>query len=323
MSRGARAYGRVAVLMGGASAEREVSLRSGAMALDALRAAGVDAHGLDVRGDALGALAGNGHWDRVFIALHGRGGEDGTLQGALETAGLPYTGSGVLGSALAMDKLRAKLVWRGAGLPTPAWQVLDGAPDPDAITGALGLPLMVKPALEGSSVGVSKVERAQELAEAYAAAAACGGPVIAETFIAGAEYTVGIVGGDVLPAVRLETPRRFYDYAAKYEADDTRYHCPCGLPGRDEGALQRLAWDAYAALDCRGWGRVDLMRDTSGRWFLIEANTVPGLTDHSLVPMAARAAGWSAPRLMLAILDSSFAQPTPALRHLRAGGAHG
>lgn len=327
MTRPARAYGRVAVLMGGASAERAVSLRSGAAALAALRAAGVDAHGIDTCDpsgrNALDLLAAGGPWDRVFIALHGRGGEDGTLQGALDTLGLPYTGSGVLGSALAMDKLRAKQLWQGAGLATPPWHMLSADTDFPAVAAALGLPLMVKPVLEGSSVGVSKVEAAADLPAAYTAAARCDSPVIAERFVHGAEYTAAIVGDAVLPAIRLETPRRFYDYQAKYEADDTRYHCPCGLDAGAEQAMQDLAWAAYRALGCAGWGRVDLMRDAAGQCWLIEVNTVPGLTDHSLVPMAARAAGWSVPALMLAILDSSFGDAPGPARRLRAGASGG
>lgn len=323
MTRRPAEYGRVAVLMGGRSAEREVSLRSGAAVLAALRGAGVDAHGVDLTGSALDVLAGE-RWARVFIALHGRGGEDGTLQGALDLLGLPYTGSGVLGSALAMDKLRAKQLWRGVGLPTPDFRVVGSADELAAAAAALGLPLMVKPALEGSSVGISKLERAANVPAAWQAAAGCDSPVLAEAFVAGAEYTVGIVGDAVLPSIRLETPRAFYDYQAKYEAEDTRYHCPSGLDAEAEDALQRLAWEAYGALGCGGWGRVDLMRDAAGRDFLVEVNTVPGLTDHSLLPMAAGAVGWDFTRLALAILDSSFTRGETAVpRHLRAGGRHG
>jgi D-alanine-D-alanine ligase len=317
--RAAQDYGRVAVLYGGRSAEREVSLKSGAAALAALKAAGVNAVGIDAAApDLLTQLAAGG-FDRAFIALHGRGGEDGTLQGALDWLGLPYTGSGVLGSALAMDKLRAKQVWQARGLPT-APHVL-ATPDSDwgAVVAQLGLPLMVKPAREGSSIGMSKVERAQDLPAAVATAAAHDPQVLIERFIGGGEYTVGIVGARVLPAIKLETPRAFYDYEAKYLRDDTRYLCPCGLPAAQERALQQLALDAFEALDCAGWGRVDLLLDATGAPYLMEANTVPGLTDHSLVPMAARAVGLSFEQLMLAILDTSLHQPLGQPRLFAAG----
>jgi D-alanine-D-alanine ligase len=317
--RPAQDYGRVAVLYGGRSAEREVSLKSGAAALAALNASGVDAVGIDAAApDLLAQLTGGG-FNRAFIALHGRGGEDGTLQGALDWLGLPYTGSGVLGSALAMDKLRAKQVWQARGLPTAPYAL--AAPDSDwaAIVATLGLPLMVKPAREGSSIGMSKVEHAADLPAAVATATAHDPQVLIERYIGGGEYTVGMVGARVLPAIKLETPRAFYDYEAKYLRDDTRYLCPCGLPAAQERALQRLALDAFEALDCAGWGRVDLLLDAGGAPYLMEANTVPGLTDHSLVPMAARAVGLSFGRLMLAILDTSLRQPHGAPRLFTAG----
>ena len=317
--RRAQDYGRVAVLYGGRSAEREVSLKSGAAALAALTTSGVDAIGIDAAASDLLAQLTTGAFDRAFIALHGRGGEDGTLQGALDWVGLPYTGSGVLGSALAMDKLRAKQVWQARGLPTAPYAL--AAPDSDwtAIVAALGLPLMVKPAREGSSIGMSKVERAADLPAAVATAAAHDPQVLIERYIGGGEYTVGIVGGRVLPAIKLETPNAFYDYEAKYLRDDTRYLCPCGLPAEQERALQQLALDAFQALDCAGWGRVDLLLDASGAPYLMEANTVPGLTDHSLVPMAARAVGLSFEQLMLAILDTSLHRPQGAPRLFGAG----
>lgn len=320
--RSAQDYGRVAVLYGGSSAEREVSLKSGAAALAALTATGVDAVGIDAAApDLLARLAGglDQGFDRAFIALHGRGGEDGTLQGALDWLGLPYTGSGVLGSALAMDKLRAKQIWQARGLPTAPYAL--AAPDSDwnAIVAALGLPLMVKPAREGSSIGMSKVERAADLPAAVATAAAHDPQVLIERYIGGGEYTVGIVGGRVLPAIKLETPRAFYDYEAKYLRDDTRYLCPCGLPAAQERALQQLALDAFEALDCAGWGRVDLLLDAAGTPYLMEANTVPGLTDHSLVPMAARAVGLGFEQLMRAILDTSLHRPQRAPRLFAAG----
>jgi len=226
-----RAFGKVAVLLGGWSAEREISLISGGEVLKALQAAGVDAHGIDAGRDVLEVLKAGG-FDRVFNMLHGRGGEDGVIQGALELIGLPCTGSGVLGSAVSMDKLMTKRLWRGAGLPTPDYQVLDGDTDWVVVASGLGLPLIVKPALEGSSIGMSKVETVGDLPEAYARAAACGGPVFAERWVTGTEYTAAILEGEPLPLIRLETPRAFYDYEAKYKAETTRYHVPCGLEGR-------------------------------------------------------------------------------------------
>lgn len=305
-------FGRVAVLMGGTAAERDISLRSGQAVLTALKARGVDAHGIDVRGpEVLGALQ-TGGFDRVFIALHGRGGEDGVMQGALEVLGLPYTGSGVLASALAMDKLRSKRMWLGAGLPTPEYRVLTAATDFAEVVEALGLPLMVKPAHEGSSIGMSKVETFEALAPAYAEAVRYDDTVIAETFVDGEEYTIGILGEEALPLIRLRTPRRFYDFTAKYAAEDTVYECPTGLPEKIELPLQTLALDAFAALGASGWGRIDLMRDAQGLPWLIELNTVPGLTDHSLVPMAARHAGLSFEdlvwRILAGTLDPSVAE---------------
>jgi D-alanine-D-alanine ligase len=294
-------FGKVAVLLGGRSAEREVSLKSGGMVLAALRAKGVDAHAFDPRERALDALIAE-RFDRVFIALHGRYGEDGTIQGALELLGIPYTGSGVLASALAMDKWRTKLVWQSAGVPTPRYELLNDKTDFAAVTRALGLPIMVKPANEGSSIGMTKVKRTGELAEAYALAANYDPIVIAEQFIEGVELTCGVIGREALPLIRLETPRDFYDYEAKYIADDTRYIVPCGLPEKDERALRAAALAAFDALGCRGWGRVDLMLDGEGRPYFLEVNTSPGMTDHSLVPMAARHAGTSFEDLCVRIL---------------------
>jgi len=298
-------FGKVAVLMGGWSAEREISLNSGGQVLAALQDAGVDAHGIDADRDVLEVLKAGG-FDRVFNMLHGRGGEDGVIQGGLEMIGLPYTGSGVLGSAVSMDKLVTKRLWRGAGLPTPDYQVLDAETDWAVVASGLGLPLIVKPALEGSSIGMSKVEAVGQLPEAYAAAAACGGPVFAERWIVGAEYTAAILGTEVLPLIRLETPRSFYDYEAKYKAETTRYHCPCGLEAPVEQRLQSQALQAFEAVGARGWGRVDLMVDRVGVPWLIEVNTVPGMTDHSLVPMAARAAGMDFQALVLRILADTL-----------------
>jgi len=298
----ARGFGKVAVLLGGKTAEREVSLKSGAMVLAALREAGVDAHRFDPSERGLQALM-DERFARAFIALHGRFGEDGTVQGALEFLGLPYTGSGVLGSALAMDKVRAKLVWQAMGIPTPPHELLAAGSDFGAVAQRLGLPLMVKPASEGSSVGMSKVREADALEEAYALAVNYDRRVIAEKFIAGMELTAGILGRTVLPLIGLETPRDFYDYDAKYLRDDTRYTLPCGLPPAKERELQQLCLEAFDALDCSGWGRVDLMLDRAGRPWLLEVNTAPGMTDHSLVPMAARHLGMSNAQLCVRILE--------------------
>ena len=295
---------RVAVLLGGKSAEREVSLKSGALVLAALRARGVDAHAFDPAEHGLEALIA-GRYERAFIALHGRFGEDGTLQGALEWLGLRYTGSGVLGSALAMDKLRAKRLWMAEGLPTPPFEILDAKSDFRATAKRLGLPLMVKPVNEGSSIGMSKVRAAGGLEEAYALAVNYDRAVIAEKFVEGTELTAGILGEEALPLIKLETPRDFYDYQAKYLAEDTRYLIPCGLPAAREREMQQLCLRAFRALGCSGWGRVDLMLDRAGDPWLLEVNTVPGMTDHSLVPMAARAAGLSYEDLCMRILESS------------------
>jgi D-alanine-D-alanine ligase len=295
-------FGKVAVLLGGRSAEREVSLKSGAMVLAALKKKNVDAHAFDPRDRGIDALIA-ARFDRVFIVLHGRYGEDGTLQGALELAGIPYTGSGVLGSALAMDKWRTKLVWQAAGVPTPPYELLTSATDFAAVAGRLGLPIMVKPANEGSSIGMTKVKRAADLEDAYALAANYDPVVIAEGFIDGVELTGAILGREALPLIRLETPRDFYDYEAKYLADDTRYIVPCGLPAATERELQAASLRAFDVLGCRGWGRVDLMLDRAGRPYFLEVNTAPGMTDHSLVPMAARHAGRSFEDLCVRILE--------------------
>lgn len=300
-------FGRVAVLMGGASAEREISLQSGAAVLTALQRRGVDAHGIDVGGDIVSRLL-DGGFDRVFVALHGRGGEDGVMQGTLKTLGLPYTGSGVLGCALSMDKLRTKRLWAGAGLPTPDFAVLSGEADFGPALERIGVPLVVKPVSEGSSLGMSLVESAAELPAAWEAARRLDPQVFAERRIDGAEYTATVLGDEVLPLIRVETSHAFYDYDAKYQAADTRYVCPCGLPVRVESDLQTLARRAFDALDCRGWGRVDLLCDSEQRPWLIEVNTVPGMTDHSLVPMAAEAAGMGFDDLVWRILETACGQ---------------
>ena len=297
-------FGKVAVMMGGKSAEREVSLKSGAAVLAALRSSGVDAHDFDPREKALEALHAEG-FKRVFIALHGRGGEDGTLQGALDLLSIPYTGSGVLASALAMDKWRSKLVWQATGLPVPDYVVLDAASDFAAVEARLGLPLFVKPANEGSSIGISKVKTAGDLRTAWELAARYDSCVIAEKFLAGGEFTVGILAGQALPVIRIVPATEFYDYDAKYLRDDTEYRIPSGLGAERESEMREMALRAFAVLGGRGWGRMDLMLDAQGRIFCLEANTSPGMTDHSLVPMAARAAGIEFPQLVLTLLEEA------------------
>jgi len=294
--------GRVAVLMGGPSAEREVSLKSGRAVMAALQSFGADAIAIDAGVDVLDELK-RCNADRVFIALHGRWGEDGVIQGALEVIGLPYTGSGVLGSALAMDKLRTKLLWQGAGIPTPEYVLLEPDMPVDRVVSTIGLPVFVKPGREGSSIGVTKVESVSQLQGAWDTARALDEQVIAERCIVGQELTVSILNDRALPVIRLETPRTFYDYEAKYLADNTRYHCPSGLDDDLEAEIRQLALRAFQVLDCRGWGRVDLMLDAAQRPYFLEVNTVPGLTDHSLVPMAARAAGIEFPDLIRHILE--------------------
>lgn len=298
-------FGKVLVLMGGRSAEREVSLRSGRAVLDALLRCGIDAQGLDVGSDVLERLR-EERCDRVFIALHGRGGEDGVMQGALELLGLAYTGSGVLGSALGMDKLRCKQLWAGCGMPTPAFVPLRDAQDLALAIERIGFPLSVKPAREGSSLGISKVEHEGELEAAWQRALAYDKEVFAERWIRGEEYTASILGGESLPLIRLETPRTFYDYEAKYHSGETRYICPCGLPREREQAYQELAAAAFEAIGATQWGRVDFMVDDAGQPWLLEVNTIPGMTDHSLVPMAARVGGISFEQLVMRILEASL-----------------
>lgn len=285
--------GRVAVLAGGRSAERPVSLKSGNAVHDALRSLGVLAELVDPSEHKVEVLRG---FDVCFIALHGRGGEDGVIQGVLEHLGVPYTGSGVMASAIGMDKVKTKMIWRAAGLSTPDFYVA-GQPMTE-----LSFPLMVKPAHEGSSIGMRKVDNAEQLADAIAEAEKFDAEVLVEQWIHGAEFTVAILNGEALPAIRLETPNRFYDYEAKYEANTTRYLCPCGLDAEQEKALQALALEAFNQVGCRGWGRVDVMQDEQGKFYLLEVNTVPGMTDHSLVPMAAKAAGRDFPQLVAEIL---------------------
>lgn len=304
-------FGRVAVFMGGDSAERAVSLKSGQAVLSALQSAGVDAYGVDVRGCLLKTVE-DPDFDRVFIALHGRGGEDGILQAILGQAGIPFTGSEMLASALAMDKLRTKYVFEGCGLPTPAFRAMTSADDAEEIIRTLGAPLSVKAAHEGSSIGIFKVHNAVELAEAYRQAAELDDLVLVEKWIEGPEFTVSLLQDKALPAIGLSTDHAFYDYDAKYLADDTRYRIPCGLAPEDELRLQHLALDAFRVLGCRTWGRVDIMQDVDGGFWLLEANTVPGMTDHSLVPMAAKAAGISFEELVVRILKDTLSEAVDA-----------
>jgi len=299
-------FGKVAVLMGGLSAEREISLLTGEAVLQALLRQDIDAHGIDVGNDVVAQLRGQ-DFDRVFIALHGRGGEDGQIQGLLQMMHLPYTGSDVLGSALSMDKLRCKQLWHSAGLATPGWYEAVATSDLDKLAD-LGFPLMMKPAHEGSSIGMSKVESIEQLEGAWEFAHKYDRSVIAEQFIDGDEYTVAILHGHALPAIRLKTENIFYDFDAKYESDDTQYICPCGLDAEDEKELKALAVQAFNVVGASGWGRVDLMRDSSGKSWLIEVNTVPGMTSHSLVPMAARAEGIEFDELVLEILATSMSR---------------
>jgi D-alanine-D-alanine ligase len=298
-------YGRVGVLYGGTSAEREISLISGSSVIAALQRSGVDLVPIDVGADLLQQLP-QLSLTRVLIMLHGPGGEDGSLQGALQFLGLPYTGSGVFASALAMDKLHSKQFWQGVGLPTAKFAVLNDSTDWQETLDALGGVVMVKPSHEGSSLGMTRADSAAELKKAWVEAAALDSSVIAEQWISGAEYTVALLNGEVLPPIRLETDHSFYDYSAKYLADDTRYLCPCGLDPDREAELKALALAAFNSLGCSGWGRVDVMCDQTGAFQLLEVNTVPGMTDHSLVPMAAKAAGYSFDELVLKILDTSL-----------------
>jgi len=289
--------------MGGRSAEREISLMSGNGVLKALRAKGVDAHAFDPAERDLFELKREGY-ARCFIALHGRGGEDGTLQGALEVLGVPYTGSGVLGSAIGMDKWRTKMIWIANKLPTPRYRILRADDDWKAVARALGLPLIVKPANEGSTLGLTKVVSVKELPAAYELAARKYRDIaLAEQFIDGPEYTASIVGDAALPLIRIEAPQGNYDYQNKYFTDDTKYHCPCGLPAKKEKELQALSLQAFRVAGCSGWGRIDLMLDSRKRPWLLEVNTSPGMTGHSLVPMAARAVGISYEDLCVKILE--------------------
>ena len=304
-----RALGKVAVLMGGRSSEREVSLMSGQGVLQALRAQGVDAHAFDPAQQSLDVLKQQG-FDRCFIALHGRFGEDGTVQGALELLGIPYTGSGVMASSMAMDKIMTKRIWRFEGLPTPDWRMVASAEETTAALAALGAPMIVKPARDGSSMGLTKVTDASQCAQAYALAAKYDDEVLCEQFIAGEETTCAVLGegasAAALPVIRIVAPDGNYDYQNKYFTDVTQYHCPSGLPAEEEAHIQQLVEKAFRTLGCRGWGRADvIIRQSDRQPFLLEINTSPGMTSHSLVPMAARAQGMSYEQLCLKILAAA------------------
>ena len=308
------ALGKVAVLMGGRSAERAISLMSGQGVLQALRSQGVDAHPFDPAERDMGELRREG-FARCFIALHGRWGEDGTVQGALELLGIPYTGSGVLASSVAMDKIMTKRIWRSEGLPTPAWRTVQSVGDTLAAFAELGSPMIVKPAREGSTLGLTKVTDAAQCAQAYALAARHDPEVLCEQFVSGDEVTCPVLGEDrsavALPTIRIEAPQGNYDYQHKYVTDDTQYLVPCGLPEGEEAAINALVLKAYRTLGCRGWARADVMIDGRTRQpWLLEINTAPGMTGHSLVPMSARAAGISYEALCLGLLQSASLDAT-------------
>ncbi len=298
-------FGKVAVLMGGPSAEREISLMSGNAVLKALQEQGVDAHGFDARDSSVLAEMQDAEIDRAFVTLHGRWGEDGVIQGALEVLDIPYTGSGVLGSAIAMEKGRCKLMWQGAGLPTPAFMFLKDELGLEQAVRKLGFPMAVKPSREGSSLGVSKVTNQAELRKAWQMAVKLDDIVLAEAWISGTELTAAILGEQALPLIRLQAAGQFYDYEAKYLSDETAYICPCGISEEQEKDIQKLALQAFEISACEGWGRVDILLDEDQQAYLLEVNTVPGMTSHSLVPMAAKQAGMNFNQLVLKILETA------------------
>lgn len=298
-------FGKVAVLFGGTSAEREVSLNSGQAVLDSLLRSGVNAEKFDPKERSITELV---NYDRAFIVLHGRGGEDGAIQGVLEWLNIPYTGTGVQGSAIGMDKVKTKQIWQGYGLPTAPYQLVNAQTNVDDLIAKIGLPMIIKPVHEGSSIGMSKVEKAEDFAQAFANATQHDAVVMAEQWITGKEYTIVILNGQALPVISLQPPKEvaFYNFEAKYQRNDTQYGIPCGLSAEDEQRLQALALEAFQAVGAEGWGRVDAMRDENGNFFLLEVNTVPGMTDHSLVPKAANAVGYSFDALCLKILEQSI-----------------
>lgn len=306
MSQNVKEFGRVAVLMGGNSAERAVSLKSGQAVLDSLLRSGVDAVGIDFKGD-IQAIIQALPIDNIFLALHGRGGEDGTIQGVLEALEIPYTGSGVMGSAIAMDKTRTKYLWQGMNLPTPKFSYVESKDSAllTQLVSLIGFPLAVKPSREGSSIGVFKVTNQTQLESAVSAALEMDEQVLLEQWIEGSEFTVSLLNGSAMPIIGLKTDHTFYDYEAKYESDNTQYLMPSGLTQQEEESLGHLAERAFQALGCKGWGRVDVMRDGRGQFWLLEVNTIPGMTNHSLVPMAAKAQGMSFDELVLAILGQT------------------
>lgn len=297
-------FGKVAVLMGGWAAERGVSLKSGQAVLEGLLDQGVDAHKVDADRNVIDVLR-NEKYDHVFNILHGRGGEDGEIQGILEISQIPYTGCGVMASAISMDKLMTKRLWSGANLPTPAFEILTAQSDFNNVVEELDLPLIVKPAQEGSSIGMTKVTKAEQLKPAYEKAAEFDDVVFAEQWVTGKEFTVAILGDQVLPPIQIVANTDFYDFDAKYESNETEYHCPCDLDSEKEAALKLLSQEAFQILGGSGWGRVDLMQDSDEKFWLIEVNTTPGMTDHSLVPMAAKQHGLSFPELTVEILKTS------------------
>jgi D-alanine-D-alanine ligase len=298
-------FGKVGVLYGGISSERDISLMTGAAVHQALCACGIDAIAIDVQQDLIQTLS-QSKLDLVFVALHGPGGEDGTIQGALEYLAIPYTGSGVMASALAMDKLRCKQLWKGIGLPTADFASLNENSDWDAIINQLGGSVVVKPACEGSSMGMSLVETPQQLRKAWQLASEFDAQVIAESQLQGEEYTLTVLGDHTLPSIRIQSQSAFYDYEAKYISNKTQYFCPSGLSEQREAELRQLSLNAFESIGCSGWGRVDLMTDTNGNFHLLEVNTVPGMTSHSLVPMAAKAAGMEFEELVCRILQEAL-----------------
>ena len=315
-------FGKVAVLMGGPSAEREISLKSGAAILTALKKLNVHAEAIDVSTDVFEKLH-SGKYERAFIALHGPLGEDGCIQGGLEVMGVPYSGSGVMASSICMNKLMTKQIWQGCGIPTPKYRVLSDELGEDELITELGLPMIFKPVSQGSSIGMTKVNNKAEIASAWASARNYEETVIAEQWVEGREYTVAMLDGNALPVIRLETPRSFYDYDAKYQSNDTQYHCPCGLSEALEKQIQTLAMQAFNATEASGWGRVDVMLDKDDQPWFLEVNTVPGMTDHSLVPMAAKAKNISFNELVIKILQTSFKENSEAVPNQISAQASG
>jgi len=315
-------FGKVAVLMGGPSAEREISLKSGAAILTALKKSNVHAEAIDVSTDVFEKLH-SGKYERAFIALHGPLGEDGCIQGGLEVMGMPYSGSGVMASSICMNKLMTKQIWQGCGIPTPKYRVLSDELGENELITELGLPMIFKPVSQGSSIGITKVNNKAEIAPAWVSARNYEETVIAEQWVEGREYTIAMLDGKALPVIRLETSRSFYDYDAKYQSNDTQYHCPCGLSEALEKQIQKLAMQAFNATEASGWGRVDVMLDKNDQPWFLEANTVPGMTDHSLVPMAAKAKNISLNELVIKILQTSFNEDSKTVSNQISAKASG